>query len=248
MRSKTISIRSMETSRSGKVDVPNDEKWSTAEGYTKILISWINVLEELGIQDVRKPALYVWAKYLKKLGLAFYGKREVSSRRSISSMSYRDKMHDLEGPHHVIELKKIPRKRTKKLAEATEDNEDDNNLTMPEIWKKRSMKRSAFYKSFSESFRVDTAGNETGAPQRDAKEMSDAKSGVTSLSEKTRSDRLWSGPRNTMDMEQLDLLANLMEDVESASHASSVSRSAGSVYYQLAECLSLANLRAILVI
>ena len=27
-----------------------------------------------------------------------------------------------------------------------------------------------------------------------------------------------------MDMEQLDLLANLMEDVESASHASSVSR------------------------
>ena len=95
-------------------------------------------------------------------------------------------MNNLEGPNHVIELKKIRRKSKKKLAEATEDTEDDNDLTMPEIWKKRSMKRSAFYKSFSESFRVDTAGSETRVPQRDARETSDAKSGVTSLSEKTR--------------------------------------------------------------
>ena len=77
MKTHTIKVKSgsVSTGRTKK-SRRAVSRWTTAEGYTKILTAWVDQLEALaGVKDVRYAVLEVWAVYLRKLGIAFYSRQ-----------------------------------------------------------------------------------------------------------------------------------------------------------------------------
>ncbi|XP_023324947.1 uncharacterized protein LOC111698760 isoform X2 [Eurytemora carolleeae] len=159
MMNKTLRIGEKEpnskTRKTAEVD-----RWSTAEGLTHILAHWVDQLESYGFKNIRQPALDVWSRYLKSLGVAFLPpKGEMNEdRRSVSTMNYRDKWLFFGGPANLVEPRVISRNLKRKGDqvdhEYNDDDDDDDyeGLTERQIFKQRDKKRRAFYKSFSASF------------------------------------------------------------------------------------------------